>query len=399
MGLLARTLLRGLPVSLQVIALWAFFLGPAALRFSRIWSPEILTFAAGAVVLASCDRFLRGERRLAEVALAGAAIGLACGVKFTWLSWVVGLCLMLAIGPRVPRRGRIAAVAAALGGVALGFVAATWLVLPRYPYMFDWVGRLVTRSGRYGVGPQEWPELSSAFGEVTGQLVENPIWTAWWVTWLLLALAGLWLRRRRGETQPPAVVGWMLLSVTVLAASQLISIRDPSPRYSLPGAMAVVALVAAAGHGAPFWRRRAARGLAVGVAGVLLVLGLEADWREHRGLVQSCTARRSRIEAGVGRHLARQPDATVIYSWQAPIPSLALRLDGWSHKAALQAIERRFPREGHYKPWTREILLPTGAEDWDLLVIHRGYWRSFPERKRGRVVDRVGVYLIVRRTP
>ena len=399
MGLLARTLLRGLPLSLQVAALWTFFLCPAALRFSLIWSPEILFFAAGAVVLAACDRLLRGEPRLAAVALAGAAIGLACGIKLTWLSWVAGLCVLLALGPRVPRAGRIAAVAVALGGVALGFVTATWLVLPRYPYMFDWVGQLATHSGRYGVGPREWPDPVSSLTEMAGQIGEASTWTAWWSAWLLVVLVGLWLRRRRGEARPPAVVGWVLLSVTVLVTSHLIALRDPWPRYLLPGGMGVVALVAAAGRVAPFWRRRAARILAVGGAGALLFLGLQADWREHRDLIEGCTSTRARIEARVRQHLARQPDATVIYAWQAPIPSLALRLNGWRHPAALQAIERRFPREGHYNPWANEIFLPTGAEDWDLLVIHHGYWPSFPERERGQPVDRVGGYLIVRRTP
>jgi hypothetical protein len=94
-----------------------------------------------------------------------------------------------------------------------------------------------------------------------------------------------------------------------------------------------------------------------------------------------------------------QHDATVIYAWQAPIPSLALRLNGWRHPAALEAIERRFPRDGHYSPWTNQIFLPTGSEDWDLLVIHHKYWPRFPERERGEQVDRMGVYLIVRRTP
>jgi hypothetical protein len=177
------------------------------------------------------------------------------------------------------------------------------------------------------------------------------------------------------------------------------AIRDPVPRYLLPGGMGVVALVAAAGHAAPFWRRRAARILAVGSAGALLALGLQADWREHRTVIESCTSRRARIEARVRQHLVLQPDATVIYSWQAPIPSLALRMAGWQHPLALEAIERRFPREGHYMPWANQVFLPTGAEDWDLLVIHAGFWPSFPERERGELVDRVGVYLIVRRLP
>jgi hypothetical protein len=346
MGLLVRTLLRGLPLSLQVTALWSFFLCPAALRFSLIWSPEILFFAAGAVVLAACDRVLRGEPRLAGVALAGAAIGLACGVKLTWLSWVVGLFALLVFGPRVPRAGRIAAVAAALGGLALGFVAATWVILPRYPEMLDWVERLTTHGGRYGVGPQEWPEPASAFAQVAGQAMENPGWTAWWVAWLVVALVGIWLRRHRRQGWPPAIVGWVLLSVTVLAASHLIAIRDPSPRYLLPGAMGVVALVAAAGHAAPFWRRRAARILAAGAAGSLLALGLQADWREHRSVIKDCTSSRARIEARVRQHLVMQPNATVIYSWQAPIPSLALRLNGSggdraavSARGTLQALD------------------------------------------------------------
>ena len=145
--------------------------------------------------------------------------------------------------------------------------------------------------------------------------------------------------------------------------------------------------------------RRAPRLVAVGAAGALLLLGLQADWREHRDLVRDCASTRESIEARVRQRLEKRPDATVIYAWQAPIPSLALRLNGWRHPEALEAIERRFPREGHYNPWANEIFLPAGADDWDLLVIHHAFWPSFPERERGQVVDRVGVYLVVTRKP
>jgi hypothetical protein len=161
--------------------------------------------------------------------------------------------------------------------------------------------------------------------------------------------------------------------------------------------MAVVALVASACRIAPFWGRRGLRLLAVGCAGVLLLLGIGADWRKHRDVVESCTSTRRHIEDRVRQQLARKLDATVIYAWPAPIPSLGLRLNGWRHPDALAAIERRFMREGHYNPWSRELFLPAGAEDWDLLVINLGFWPTFPERRRGTPVDRVGDYWIVRR--
>jgi hypothetical protein len=137
--------------------------------------------------------------------------------------------------------------------------------------------------------------------------------------------------------------------------------------------------------------------MAVGCAGVLLVLGLKADWQKHRDVVERCASTRRLIEDRVHEHLAMQLDATVIYTWAAPIPSLGLRLNGWRHPDALAAIERRFPGEGHYNPWSRELFLPAGADDWDLLVINLGFWPTFPERRRGTPVDRVGDYWIVRR--
>jgi len=321
--------------------------------------------------------------------LAGAAVGLACAVKFVFLPWLAALGVTaLLCGGRGSERLR-AAGHSSVGAMA-GFIAATLPAAARYPEMLGWIGRLASRSGAYGDSPRLLPDVSVLAANLM-ELVDAA--KAWY---LLLAIATLGalmaIRNAEQSAERGRLRGMVLFALTAIVLQHGMVVRSPALRYLLPTATCGVVLMAVAARWRPLARHRLA-----GVGLLTLVAALagkhvQLDAQGHRARLLATQQQRGELAAAVARHLPR-PDAVVVYGYRAPMPSTALRYFS-SDSQFLRAVERRYPHEGHVAP-RRGIVLPTGASSWDVLVVTAADHQRLGAAAAGRVAERVAEFEIV----
>ncbi len=383
--LLLRTVLARAPVVLRIVVLGTYFLAAKSLEYETVWSPELLYFAVGALALAAVWKAAgRGFDGRSSV-LAGGAVGLACAVKFLFLPWLpaLGLAAVVVAGGRGLRRLR--ALAGIVVGAALAFVAATLPAAARYPDMVAWVGRLASRSGRYGDAPQALPDASTLFANL-GALLAG---AKGWYLWVLLAAigAGLALRRSDDDKDRRRLGGLALFAITAIALGHTLVMRALSAHYLLPSAVAAVGLAAVAAHAEELRRSRAMRVAVLLLVAALLAKHLVGDARTHVARNRMAADGRVALAAAVARYTPAVRPPIVVYGYSTPIPSLALRYFA-TDPALLQRVETRYPGEGHLGPGDR-LMLPTGARRWDVMVLAPRDRQRFLPARNARLVDRV----------
>ena len=219
-------------------------------------------------------------------------------------------------------------------------------------------------------------------------------WTTLVVTsrvWLLCAVLVVVLAmvHYRREQLPLIVFVVCAIVFTLLGAR-----ANPSFRYLLPAALAMVVLLAsgaAPASGAEMPAAGSGRRSTFIAITALFALAM------IKGIVNDVSAHRRRIESGLALHdaivRAAPRDGIVIYSWRVPMPSFALRVMT-NERRDHDEIATRWPREGHFNDWTREIVLPPGAKRWDYLVISPELLRVFPE-PAGAPIARAGPYIVL----
>lgn len=320
--------MAGAPPLLRISAVWAYLIAPAALERLHIWSPEILYLPIGACVLALFRLWLESPSAGKAIAV-GALVGFGIAAKFAWLIWAPALVLAML------STGRVLHASLAAVGAGAGFVFGTIPVVSAYASMFRRLPYLVGA----GRAEQTWPVL----------LATSTVWQAFLAVTVLFA--GWHFRRSR--------LPWVVFAAALLAFSMLATARNPTFRYLLPSAFAVVALLASASASDKLTGSAQAGLLAI--TAVLLVKTLGDDVRAHRHKIAEGLALRSDFARVV------PSDAIVIYGWRSPVPSFALRVMS-SDPQDLREISRRYPREGHLNPWNGATVLPTGVRRWDFLV-------------------------------
>jgi hypothetical protein len=283
-------------------------------------------------------------------------VGLGVATKFTWLIWAPALVLAMLSA------GRLFHASLASGGVAAGFVLGTIPVASAYGLMFR---RLLFLSGA-GHREQTWPVLLATS-------------RGWQLLLAAMVVLAAWHFRR-------ARLPWAVFGVALFAFGLLAITRNPAFRYLLPTAFAPVALLAFVSTSAKLTKPVQVAVLAI--TAVLLARTFVNDVRAHRGKIEDEQALRREIEAAVPR------DATVIYGWRLPIPSFALRVMA-SDPRDLQEISRRYPREGHFDRWNGVMVLPTGAQRWDYLVVLDRDLRRIPA-DRYEIVTHVRGFAVAR---
>jgi hypothetical protein len=388
LGLL-RTLLAGLPRTLQLAALWTYFLCPQALEYNSVWSPETLYFPLGSLVLLAAWKYFAGPLSYRAAGLFGAALGVGVALKFTFLAWVPALVVSV-LSVRCPEsRPRIKLAAVALLGVGLSFLLTTMVIISRYPSQAVWLWNLLSRSGDYGHGQQELPTISDFLHHLA-----TAVWTSkGWTVWVVGSLAFAFAFRRRSSRLPAGLRGVAVFALAAMLFSYLGAARHLQLRYLLPTGLAVLLLFVLGIRGLvrpfPDWARV---GVLI-VASLLLAKTIVDDLSTHRARVTQGECVHEQIANTVQQLTKEGQSPIIVYGWRVPEPSFALRIYALDREF-LDALASRFPTDGHYNPWLRQVHLPKGARTWDYLIVSPEDLPAFPE-PRGPVVATVGEYHVV----
>jgi hypothetical protein len=164
--LLAR---RASRPALCVACIWLYFCSPPALERLTVWSPESLYFLVAVWLALALSALVRQPGRLLAFASVGAAVGFACSLKILFVAVALALTALPFAGSR--DESRMARASAVAVGFASSFVFFTLPIVPAYPRMFAWIGRLTTRSGAYGEGERGAPVLTSVVGSLREALL------------------------------------------------------------------------------------------------------------------------------------------------------------------------------------------------------------------------------------
>lgn len=337
-ALLLRTVFRDAPPMLAIAGTWTFFLAPQALERLDIWSPEILYFPLGAAMIAAL-----WTRRFSAAGFAG---GVAVATK-----WVFAPSIPALVVAALALSGTGAAVVAATAS-GIGFLAGV------LPAIFA-IPRLLHLASNPNA--QSWVLL----------LLTSRGWVLWCIA-VMIGAAATYDRRR---------LGFFLFASIFIALTLLGASRNPSFRYLLPATFAIVVLFAMMASVRP---RVLAQVGFLGFAVLLMGKTLRDDVAAHRSRV----AYGESVQSAITRSLP--PGSVVLYGWRAPVPSFALRIMA-NDPRDLAAIDRAYPREGAFNPWTGAISLPSGVTRFDYLVVLPEDLRRFPGN---RPVGRAGEFVI-----
>jgi hypothetical protein len=276
--------------------------------------------------------------------------------------------------------------AIALGACAGGFVLTTAPVISRYPAMFGLVVRLFFHRGAYGSTAETSVPTPHELAASVARFV-TAFWA--WHLWagLVFALTIILLLRRRLDRSRLALTVFALLAI---ALPYLAAARHLTPRYVIPGGVASILLVGIIAAEMPLTRPQQLVALLCATA----VLGViwRADLMTHDLRNENAARLNAAVRFVVGTQAVYNP--VVVYSWRFPAPAYALRVLA-PDEDFLRHIERRFPREGDYAPWSK-MRLPAGLSRWDFFVIAPQDLPGSPAAD-GVLVARAGGFLVMRR--
>jgi hypothetical protein len=391
MLLLSHTLLSRLSIPYRIVALWTFFLCPMSLEYISVWSPELFYLPFGSLVLAAASTCFAGNASARRFFCAGLFIGVAVALKFTFLAWVPAFFLALLVHSTA-RNVRFRALLLP-GGVASGFLVGTGFLVTRYKRMFSWLLNLATHSGSYGSGPADTPSSGELYANLMVAISSAKAWHLWLLFLALVAAYGLWKSRRRGRAD-----AWgeslFLFFLCATAATYAMALRHFGLRYLLPSGVAAIALAALSlrilADSAP---PRVAAVIFL-VAAVLLGKHIVLDLNTHDIRIEESRTVRGAIEREINKHSPPGRKAVTIYSFRAPIPSFALRINTDRPEDQV-AISQAYPYEGHLS-WDNRIVFPAGASHWDIAVLTDSARKTFPD-PIGPAFSTIGPFVIAAR--
>jgi hypothetical protein len=265
-------------------------------------------------------------------------MGAALATKVTTAPWIV-LPIFMICGW------------SAWGAYALATLGTCAVItIPAWPmlgYTWQFYERIVTHSGRYGLGP---PGLfdRSAYGQALVSLLANePVMVAV----ILAALAAIWVDRRRPAGKPVVRRALAGLVIAQLLSVLLVARHPgdiPFDRYLIP-ALGLVGTTAAVSWTllapVPRWTAYAFASLA---ASVFAVFQASAFGSVYRGL----EVRRDKQEAVVAYVREHYPDSTIVYVYRASNQGFALVFgDELTHNGYAGEIASAYPRSRVWNIW------------------------------------------------
>lgn len=386
---LHRAILRHLHPLLEMTALWVWFSFPTVLRWTGVWTTEALYLPFGALAIAAALRF-DADRTSANAVFLGVCLGVLVSLKFLFAAWLPAGVVLALVGGDLSWPSRLKHAGVLLLSAVSGFFVLTLPSVPRYPYMAAWFWKLASRTGEYGSGSQSFLSISQGLSRVVDWSLTAKGWYALFAVGIL-ALVIATVRSRRDERKWD---GAALFALTAFAFSSLAVFRaNDNGRYMLPSGLAALMVFSLALARWPAWGRlRWAVGTAT-LAGCLLTRALAQDyeseraWAGHGPRLRNCVER-ILIASGVSLE-----QSVIVYSFRFPDPAFALRIMT-SNEGDLRRVEERFPRTGHYNPWTRELHLPGLLDHWDALVIAEQDVAGIPFAI-GRVLGRADGYVVL----
>lgn len=378
--LLMRTVLRETPPLVRIAAIWGFLAFPAVLEYNTVWSPDTLYLAAGSIGLAGAWTYFRAPS-LRHATLFGAAVGFCIALKFTFLVWIAAMLVAFAL--LKAWRDAVTALAAC----ACAFVVTTAPVITRYPVMFRLITRMFLHRGAYGSVLET--SVATPAEIVAGVARFVTAFWAWhvWALILIVVTLVVAIRGRIGRS------GWALIVFALIAflLPYVAASRQMSPRYVIPAGLVSILLVAIAG--AEMKMTRPQQLVAVAAATAVLGVMWRADVNTHDLRNQNAVRLNAAVRWVIGARGVHDP--VVVYSWRFPAPAYALRVLA-PDDDCLRVIERRFPREGDYNPFSKRLRLPANAARWDFFVIAPQDVAASPAAD-AVLVARVGNFLVMRR--
>ena len=392
--ILKLVLFRGLPVLLSAAGILFFYVSGQALRYLNIIAPESLYFFCTALFAAAFWVLATGSQRKWKFLLTGLALGICIAVKFLFLVWVPGLLMSVwLLTGKSSAISRLFAMIRVTTGIVIGFTAATFTVAPYYADMLAWLSNLAIRSGPYGTGAAGWPDPTTLVIHWTQAILSAKGWYLLLLLTICGCLAGI-IKQRRSKDDPLKGLTIVVAFVVIgLICSHLLLVRSFKVHYLLPNAMLGVLAFAVA---ARLWlaQLRTWRAiLPVLLIGSLFAKSYSWDVTLHQRLIENGTALRNNIQEIIDVHEPAE-SPVVIYSFRFPTASFANRI--YAPAAYQDRLDGVYPREGHYLPWSRELRLPTGANEWNLLVIRKVDLGDFPD-KVSKIVGEVEDYVVVQR--
>jgi hypothetical protein len=184
----------------------------------------------------------------------------------------------------------------------------------------------------------------------------------------------------------------VLFALTAFALSSLAVFRAAgSGRYMLPSGLASFMIFSLALLRVPAMNRRTVAACAAAAAGLLLSRSLVQDHQNEASWAAQGPRLRSELGIVLAKHGLSLERSNLVYSFRFPDPAFALRIMT-SDPLMFRRIEERFPRTGHYNPWTRELHLPQAQDHWDAIVVAGRDIQGVPfsvGRELGRVDDYV----------
>lgn len=388
---LMQTVLKGLPTLVGASCFWFVASFGESLTYRTIWAPETLLPSFAALTLSVAWRYFdrpTTPRLLVVATLVGACLGL----KFSLLGWAVAL---LPFAPQSAPSRRLWDSLRSLGvtfvGFGVGFVSMTWPIARGYARLGAFLERGGLEAGPYG-GSGAWePFTAQSAANAWQLLMSSSLWHA--VLAGALVAVGLNLRSGRARVAPPH---FLVFCLAAMVPSYVLYAKSPAMRYMAPAALAAGPVLAAA------WRavllanpRRSSVLLCVGALLLLVTKAGVQDYGTHCRRLSQDAVLRAKVDATLAP--LRRHDSVVIFGWRLPQPSFALRIH-CQNERDMEAIEARYPGEGHYNPWVHRVWLPSGASTWDLLVIGRSEVAGFPEGL-GLPVAEIDEYLVFQRVP
>ncbi len=394
-ALMLATLFRSIPWPLGLAGVWTYYISGQALRYFDLVTPEALYLPATALFATAIWRQVFKPPSRVALLVSGATLGVCVSLKFLFLAWVPALAVLAWLDTRTGRGiTRLINTAIAVGGVCLGFLMVTMPIAGTYDKMFSWLINLLTHDGAYGSGDLAWPTFSDWLNALGSAVGSAKAWYLWSVA-LLTGCAFTIYAQRTGsdgrQTDQGPLRLLVFLSLAMILSHGLL-VRGFAIRYLMP--MAILGVLAFALllrlHNVRKWRLRT--WLPLAIVSVLLVKNGLHEIKIHDGIVVAGTEMSRTFDEIVRRDSGEDVHPVVVFSFRVPRQSYADRL--FSKAPRQNVLDRVHPREGHYKPWSRELRLPGTATSWDYLVIREKDIADFPG-PTGRVVETLGEYTVV----
>ena len=189
------------------------------MQYLTIASPEILYFACGAVFLALAWRSFAPVEGAKGALLPGAALGVCCALKLTFLAWIPAFAALLSVSPVHTGKSRFLIATLGISGIVLGFVLTTVPVVGNYDSLSRFLLRVALRADHHESGAVA-PAGHGGYLAELGQFALGAKGSiAWSLVGFSILAAAVYRRQRRGDLVPRVVLGMTTFAVVGIACS------------------------------------------------------------------------------------------------------------------------------------------------------------------------------------